>query len=391
MVPVAGAGVFYLDRVLGLADRLRLFEEHDYGWKIPGTGPVEWVGWVAGPSLAPFDGALRWAALALLVGAGVVAARRWWGTDRGWAALALVGPAMIGYVFLLWRGAHLGTNASYDAYKLLSVFFPGVLAVTLMGIDAGKTFAARVVAGALAVLAGLGLARSVEDFGAALRAAPLRVSRDLVALQRLEAREDIASINVLPEAMWDRLWANVFLLRKPQYFAVYTYEGRRNTALRGEWDLRDGLMQVVEEPVSPETPRSRFVVEPHARAEMLRLEATGDWFAAEVDPLTDARWRWTGAEPGLDFVNTSGRARRGYLRIELRALRSGRAGLQQDGETVASIDYGVDRSWVQTDWLELPPGRTEWRWTGIEAKAPDDRDGRRLGWCVYRLELVLEP
>ena len=41
---------------------------------------------------------------------------------KTWIALAVTLPVLAGYAFLQWRGAQLGTNASYDAFKVFTVF-----------------------------------------------------------------------------------------------------------------------------------------------------------------------------------------------------------------------------------------------------------------------------
>jgi hypothetical protein len=46
-----------------------------------------------------------------------------------WLAASLTLPVLAGYAFLELRGARLGTNASYDAYKLFFVFLPVMLPV----------------------------------------------------------------------------------------------------------------------------------------------------------------------------------------------------------------------------------------------------------------------
>src|SRR5205807_1674820 len=98
-----------------------------------------------------------------------------------------------------------------------------------------------VVASASVVVIGFNLV-ACAMFVFALSRPPLIVDGQLRQLRQIEAMPDVASVNLLIPDMWSRLWANEFLLRKPQYFLTHTYEGRLNTTLRGEWDLEGGLL-----------------------------------------------------------------------------------------------------------------------------------------------------
>src|SRR5260370_4885521 len=103
------------------------------------------------------------------------------------------------------------------------------------------------VEGAARVVLTIILATNVllaREFRRQMAAPPLRVDRSLVELGRLEQDDRITSLNMVVEDYWSRLWANAFLLRKAQYFAIHTYEGRLNTALRGEWNLSDSVLHL---------------------------------------------------------------------------------------------------------------------------------------------------
>jgi hypothetical protein len=90
-----------------------------------GLTPEGWLGMVRGPEMQPWsDFGLRWvlaAGVAVLVGLALARSleRRQGGA---WIAVCLSLPVLAGYAFLQVRGARLGTNASYDAYKLFAVF-----------------------------------------------------------------------------------------------------------------------------------------------------------------------------------------------------------------------------------------------------------------------------
>ena len=392
LLPAVATGFVFADRVLGLAARLRLFEEHDFGWKIPATGPAAWLGWVSGSGLQTSPGAMAWVVSALvvatLVGVGI---ERWWRREAGWAALALMGPAMIGYLFLEWRGAHLGTNASYDAYKLLSVFFPGVLAVMMAGLALrGKAMRCLLVA-AFGIVIGLGIGRSMAAYADGWRVAPLRVTSDLVAIKEIERRPEVASINLRLDAMWDRLWANGFLLRKPQYFPVYTYEGRRNTPLRGTWDLRDGWWRTRQPGESWDASNETFsLVQRDGSADIEIVPAVG-WFSPERDARTGERWAWSGAAPQLQLINNSGGPRRVRLRLDVRSLVDREVELRADGVVLDRLEVKPERTTVESAAFDLPVTGLEILLTSGAARPSGGGDGRELGLCCYRVELVVDP
>jgi hypothetical protein len=255
-------------------------------------------------------------------------------------------------------------------------------------LSAGKAVIGRELAVAVAIFAGWGLVGSMVTFREAWRVAPLRVGADLVALQGIEDRREVASVNILPEAMWDRLWANGFLLRKPQYFATYTYEGRRNTELRGEWDLRDGLVRVQPATERGVTvgPSGRFTLQPRAEGMASAIGLAGDWFSKEMEPRTGETWRWTGAEARIVFENKTSAVRRGYLVVTARALGAGVMKVRVGGEVVAQWAWDTSRMTQQTDWVELVPGQTVVTLTGFPTQSAGAGDSRELGICVYAIE-----
>ena len=84
---------------------------------------------------------------------------------------------------------------------------------------------------------------------ARVEATQLIVDKDLLEVGKVEAMDQVTSVNMLVPDFWARLWANALMLRKPQYFPTHTYEGRLNTPLKGEWDFNGGMLKVrVPEP-----------------------------------------------------------------------------------------------------------------------------------------------
>ena len=113
---------------------------------------------------------------------------------------------------------------------------------------------------------------------------------------------EVTSINVRFPDVWSSLWANVFLVRKPQYFSEHIYEGRRNTPLRGEWDLNGGTVQV-------RLPNSKSVTTPYfslistRNPFFLRANEADGWYELEQNARTGKRWRWTKAEATIVVQN----------------------------------------------------------------------------------------
>jgi hypothetical protein len=295
-LPLAAAGVVLAERVAGLPERLVLFRTIDFGWRIPTFTPEGWLGMVQGPAL---DGFTLWARilLALVVMASLAAtffqtARRRQVT--GFLVICLLVPALAGYGYLSLRGYMLDNNASYDAYKLLSVFYPGVLAaacywLTLERQDGPAWAALRAVM--VVVVSGFTL-NAMYTFSVRLRDAPLMVTPALAQLGEFEAMPEVTSINIHISDLWSRLWANAFLLRKPQYFSSHTYEGRRGTPLRGEWDLNDGYVQVRLSGSKVATSRYFSLVSTRDPF-FLRAREVDGWYHLEQNARTGEHWRWS--------------------------------------------------------------------------------------------------
>lgn len=395
-LPALAAGLYFALRIDGLLERLLLFQEHDFGWKIKALTPEGWVGLVRGPELQPLTGWLRWPLAALLVVAVVTALRRP-GGGRQWLGCALTVPVLLGYGYLQVRGAVLGTNASYDAYKLLSVFYPGILAVACVWFGSG--FRSRWgPTGALA-LAGvvlIGNLANVRAFTQKVRGTPLIVDASLATLEQIEARPEVGSINLRMEDMWSRLWANAFLLRRPHYFRHYTYEGRRNTEMKGGWDLTSGIVRVrpaggaaagdwVPLPEPYQLIRRGGVLD-------LRAEAGQGWFDLERLPGRNERWRWTTAGAELIVENPSPSPKVARIVVDARSVVPRELTLSVSNREAGSVALGVTRSVREFPALTLPPGRSTLRLNSpTPAVAPGSGDARLLLACVYRIELRVEP
>ena len=389
-VPLVVAGVIFWERVAGLAERLALLQQYDFGWKIPLLGPEGWLGMVAATTLAPWGGALSWILAGAVVGLfavalGLAAKRR---RRTGWIALSLTIPPLVGYGYLYFRGEQLGTNASYDAYKVLAVFYPGVLA----GFFYWVTLAAAGWRRWLVVACGLGVAgmnlQVTQRFAREMSAPPLRVGRELLQVAKVEARAEIASVNLRVPDMWSRLWANALLLKKAQFFETHTYEARLNTELKGTWDLTGGLIAIhLPEGGSGRIGPHYGLVDTRSRY-FIRAWLGEGWYDEERLAREGARWHWTKGDATLRLENRQTRA----LRVRVRGV--GRSEETRDlqfwlnGQRMAGVAIGTELKPIEGPVLVLPPGASV---VELRSDTPPTGSGtgaaRPLGFVFYGIEL----
>jgi hypothetical protein len=394
LAPLAVVALVFPTRFAGYGERLTLLRTHDFGWRIPALTPEGWMGLIGGTDLAawPLAG-VRALLIAGLVGlwvvAGLAAAR------RRPAALALplavLAPVVAGYAFLQARGAWSGTNASYDAYKLLAVFYPLVLPVlwswAALRQGGGPLRWFSVSALVVAVLAGSAFASG--RILAALAHAPLRVTSELAALRAAEARPELAAgLNLLVPDMWSRLWANAFLLRRPQYFETHTYEARRDTPLRGAWDLQGGVVGAG----SPESGRRelspRFALVP---AGPLRAVATAGWYPVEQAPAGGRPWQWIGTEAEVEVRNTGATAVPLTFTLRARGWGPRTLTLRPMDTPAAGAALALGETETELVWrgFVAPPGVSRWVLASPEPARPaGGTDPRPLALQVFRLTVA---
>src|SRR5690606_18707080 len=102
---------------------------YDFGWVVPLLTPEGWLGMVRDLTLEPFAPGVRAIPLVFVVVAWIAGAFLLWRRGRfenAAAAIAVVAPVAIGWAMLALESRHRD-NASYDAYKILSVFLPVLL------------------------------------------------------------------------------------------------------------------------------------------------------------------------------------------------------------------------------------------------------------------------
>jgi len=387
------AGLFAPARVLGLAERFLLFSEHDFGWHVPGFTPERWLGWFGSAGLDSGGGAMAW-----ISGGGLVALFGSWALfaferdrRRLRVAAACLVPVVIAYFYLVERGERLGTNDTYNAFKIFGVFHPLLLAAACAWISLGRRRG-------LAVVAALGLAAGVAAIhwaGAApLRAAIERpvlvVDREIPDLRKIEAMEDVSAVNMVLQPFWARLWANGFLLRKPQYFATYTYEMRRPTALRGDWDLRDRSIEVNTGPGDFRPLNGRFYLIRRASPRFIDVALAENWHDPERDHNT--HWSWSKGIGVIEFSNPGTETHRVDLRFDLNSFAERDVLLRHagGGAVLWSGRVGQDRIAVSVASLELPPGVTRLELLSPQPPAGPASDTRALVVALYDLKVNVE-
>ncbi|MFZ9745568.1 MAG: hypothetical protein ACO3G4_02945 [Opitutaceae bacterium] len=393
IAPLVVVALGFPARFAGYAERLTLLQTHDFGWPIPALTPEGWMGLVGGTDLAAWP----LPSVRVILGAGVVAL--WCAAAlpvarRRPAALvlplAVLTPVVAGYALLQARGAWWGTNASYDAYKLLAVFYPLVLPVlwswAALRQGRGPLRWLGVSTLVVAVLAGGALASA--RILLALADAPLRVTPELTALRAAEDRPELAAgVNLLVPDMWSRLWANAFLLRRPQYFATPTYEARRDTPLRGAWDLQGGVVGAGSPELGRRELSPRFALVP---AGGWRATATSGWFPVEQAPAGGRPWQWMGPAAELEVHNPGDTAVPVTFTLRARAWGERTLTLRpaEGPASGATLPLGEEETELVWRGRMAPPGVSRWVLASAQPARPaGGRDPRELAVQVFRLSV----
>lgn len=398
-VPLVACVVLFAPRAAGLAERFMLLQAYDFGWQIPGLTAEGWLGMVQGPDLQAWTFlGVRWVLSAIVVGLLVWAYIRAAQQRRraAWVALAVSVPILCGYLYLQARGARLGTNASYDAYKLFAVFYPLLLPAFCWWVTlrrSGRLHEWLLVAGVAGVVTGFNLL-GCGMFIWKLSRPPLMVDGELRQLRQIEAMPDVKSVNLLVPDMWSRLWAHSFLLRKEQYFLTHTYEGRLNTELRGEWDLEGGRIAVLLPDGARRQVTPRFaLVDTRHPAYVRALEVDG-WHQEESEPVSRSRWRWTTGSATIAVENPHA------YPLQLVGALDGWSPLPRTvsligdnvaggGETSEVLAVPRERASGRLAPVLIPPGKSRLELRTPEPLYQTPEDPRSLGIAVFRL--TLEP
>lgn len=390
---LVACAVLFWGRFDGLIERFQLFEKYDFGWPVPLLSPEGWLGLVRDTGLHAWPTPLRLLLGALVAGGWLVGLVLLWRRHcaTALAALALTLPVLAGWGLLAWE-VRTRANASYDAYKLLSVFYPGLLVglTCWLAIPARPAWRRAGLVLALLVVAANGWVAG--QFARQMAEPPLRVDRNLLELRRLERMPRITSLNMRIEDFWSRLWANAFLLRQPQYFSVHTYEGRLNTALKGEWDVSDSLLRSWPA-------READYVELNPQFYAVRSAAPGRVELAfgpgwhQPEGFGSNRWRWSGGSAVIMVMNPATRPVTVTLTLRVRSLQRCRLQLEQ-GDALIGAPRALNGNHQQLEYREvvLPPGASS---LILRPDAPAGRAGgddpRTLAVALYGLTVQAAP
>lgn len=378
--------VLFWGRFDGMAERFRLFDKFDFGWPVALLSPEGWLGLVRDSALQPWPDYVR-SALSLLVlllaGFGFAV---FWRRQRSRALmmLAVSVPVLCGWCLLAWESRQRA-NASYDAFKLISVFYPGLLAAFVCWTGALVRFRRTAVAMGLLLAVLAGNLWPAVDFWQRMARPPLRVESAHVEIGRLESDSAVTSLNMRIESFWARLWANSFLLRKQQYFQTHTYEGRLNTELRGEWDLIGSLVR--SEPLRANDIRiinSRFHAVRVNAPGFVRAQFGTGWYPIEGTGIN--RWRWSAGEATLILDYAGQRPR--WVRLDLRgrAITPREVELWYKGRKVQS--HAIDGTLRTYDFgnIRIEPGQNRLEFiSNVPPARGVPGDERALSFVVHNL------
>ena len=372
--------VLFPGRVLSIVERFALFHGTPFGWSIPGFWPTGWYGAFGTALLTPT--AEKWAlalaavALAAAMGSALWQARRgrW---HAGVLALCCTLPILCGYWILLHQDRLQHDNSSYDAFKLFAVFYPGILtALCLFLRGPHATWPGRLAATALwAALLVVNVAGAWR-FNAVVRRTPLVVDHDLAALSAVERLPEVDSVNILMTQVWDRLWADCLLLRKPQFFALPTYEGRTVTDLHGEWDLTQRLVYAqVGDHTDPLEDNGTYSLLKRRDRRFVEARLDQGWYP--VEHFRTETWAWGRGVPMVRVNNPHPDALGATLTFSVRSLHERHLQLRAGDRLLWDGLIGPVPRTLEGIPVVLPPGLSLLQFETSEAPdhTPDDPRG----------------
>lgn len=396
LVPLGATGLVFYQRGAGLAERFLLFQQHDFGWKIDALMPEGWLGLVDGTDLQSWPEPTGWGLSGVVL---LTLAAAWYGLvmrwgRQAWLVIAFVLPVMAGYFYLQWRGWRLGTNASYDAYKLFAVFYPVLLGAFCCWLSwLGREGWLRKAALGMVAVITMGNLHAMQLFSARLGSGLLVVEPSLAEVQKVETWRDVESVNMLVPEFWERVWANAFMLRTAQYFLTHSYEGRLDTPLRGDWDFVGGLVHVKLPGDDSRRINHRFSLVRTASPYFLRARLGHGWFDLEIlRGRQTKRWNWNRGHAALELNNPQSRSLRVALHLTGRSLVERDLQVWLGADHVGTVMLGEIRQEVSVPAFEIPPGRVT---VDFRSEVPPvlagDGDARQLGFAVYGIVVEVLP
>jgi hypothetical protein len=271
----------------------------------------------------------------------------------------------------------------------LAVFYPGLLAGFMGAIFAGwgRNPIGRVGAGALLTALVAANFWVWADFRRSMAPPPLRVDRSFPELGQLEGNPRVDSLNMQVDDFWSRLWANAFLLKKRQYFATHTYEGRLNTALKGSWDLQDSLLRSV-----PFRPDDHIFINEHFHANHVGAPGLvgavfgSGWHALEGSGLN--RWRWAAGPAQVEFFNPGREILSVDLNLVVRSLQPVELQVELNGQLLGMQPISAHKKEREFRTVSLPPGRSILTLqTNLPAVRGGHGDERLLSVSLHHLDI----
>ena len=394
------SALFFYARAAGLLERFQLFRQYDFGWKIPLLRPEGWLGMVSGAGPRPLgelSGVWSWilgsATVLLLTGAWLLSVIKRW--KQAWLVVAFLLPVMAGYAFLEWRGLKLGNNASYDAYKLFSVFYPVLLVAFCHWLLWLKDRSSLLRGAALAMIAVVTVMnlRGMYLLSQRVEATQLIVDKDLLAVRKVETLDQVKSVNILVPDFWARLWANALMLRKPQYFPTHTYEGRLNTPLKGEWDFNGGMLQVRVPGADGEVVDRRYSLVRTSSPYWLRASLGEGWYGTELLRGRQTQlWNWTKGDAALELVNPQDHPLKVVLHFMARSVVPRDMQIWVGGIQLRTMQVGTELKPVRVPTIYIPPGKvTIWLRSSQPPTLAGPRDERLLGFAAYSIVVDVRP
>uniref|UniRef100_UPI00404AB013 hypothetical protein n=1 Tax=Cephaloticoccus sp. TaxID=1985742 RepID=UPI00404AB013 len=394
--PLVLSGLFFYERVAGVAERFLLFQQTDFGWTIAALWPEGWLGMVANTGLEPWG--MGWGVLmsVVILGLWFTALFRMF-THNGkavWRIIAFTCPVLVGYGYLEFQGWRHDDNSSYDAYKLFAVFHP----VLLVALCPWLVWLRRdcrwhlICVGAMVIITA-GNLYTMRAFADRMSRGLLVVESNLPELQVLESYAQVDSVNLMVPQLWERLWSNSFLLRKKQFLDVSTYEGRLPTGLHGEWDLNGGLMQIKLPGEDSIKINNRYSIVRTGSPWFIRATFDEGWHKPELWRARKTRyWRWSFPVGWLAIENTQERPLSVVLHLECRNLEARDLEIWVDQEHQQNLHLGTDIATISTRPLLIGPGRSKIALkVGAFTGPTNGSDQRLLGVAVYAITVEVLP
>ncbi|HEX2100589.1 MAG TPA: hypothetical protein VHF69_08005, partial [Candidatus Synoicihabitans sp.] len=176
----------------------------------------------------------------------------------------------------------------------------------------------------------------------------------------------------------------------------HTYEGRRNTELRGNWDLTAGIARVRDAgavaAAEAKALPAPYALRPRLNPDDVRIALGAGWYDLEQLPRTRERWRWATADAELTVETRGPLARHATIELDVRSVQPRELEVWRGAARLGSVLVGVNRTVARFPQLLLEPGTTTLRLRSqTPAVAPGGADSRPLLVCVYRFDLVLHP